>query len=192
MRVQSLIIDDFYTNVDEVREFALSQNFDVSGNYPGRRTQSFLNESTKDLIQGVIKPFAGKVTWWGGDYTGSFQYTLASDRSWIHSDYTTDWAGVLYLTPDAPLSSGTGLFRLKENGLRSWKNSEHTDEENANALHNLYCQDYTKWELVDRFGNVYNRLVLYRGDLFHVSLDYFGNSKENGRLFQLFFFNTER
>jgi hypothetical protein len=192
MQVQCLIVDDFYSNVDEVRNFALQQDFGVNGNYPGRRTASFITDSAKDLIQDIIRPFAGNVTWWGDDYTGAFQYTTASDRSWIHSDYTTNWAGVLYLTPDAPLSAGTGLFKLKENGLRSWKNTEHTDEENRNAIHNKYSQDYTKWELVDKIGNVYNRLVLYRGDLFHVSLDYFGDSKENGRLFQLFFFNTER
>lgn len=192
MKVQCLIVDDFYSNVDDVRNFALQQDFSVSGNYPGRRTASFITDSAKELIQDIIRPFAGKVTWWGDDYTGSFQYTTASDRSWIHSDHTTNWAGVLYLTPDAPISAGTGLFKLKENGLRSWKNSDHTEEENRNALHNRYSQDYTKWEMVDKVGNVYNRLVLYRGDLFHVSLDYFGDTKENGRLFQLFFFNTER
>lgn len=192
MRVQCLIIDDFYSNVDSVRSFALGQDFSVRGNYPGQRTLPFLTDSAKELIQDIIKPFAGNVTWWGDDYTGAFQYTLASDRSWIHADHTTNWAGVLYLTPDAPLSSGTGLYKLKENGLRGWKNQEHTDEENFKALHNKYSQDYTKWELVDRVGNVYNRLVLYRGDLFHVSMDYFGDTKENGRLFQTFFFNTER
>ena len=52
-------------------------------------------------------------------------------------------------------------------------------------------RDYTKWELVDTIGNVYNRLVLYPGDLFHASLDYFGKDLETGRLFQTFFFNTE-
>ena len=52
-------------------------------------------------------------------------------------------------------------------------------------------QDYTKWELHDVIGNKFNRLVLYRGDYFHASLDYFGDSPENGRLFQTFFFNTE-
>jgi hypothetical protein len=52
-------------------------------------------------------------------------------------------------------------------------------------------QDMTKWELVDRIGNLYNRLILYRGDIYHASLDYFGNSLENGRLFQVFFLNTE-
>ena len=52
-------------------------------------------------------------------------------------------------------------------------------------------QDYTKWEMVDKIGNVFNRLILYRSNNFHVSLDYFGTNKENGRLFQVFFFNTE-
>lgn len=191
MRVESLSISDFYSNVDAVREFALQQEFGVRGNYPGQRTVPFLNDSIKNVIQDAIRPFAGNVTWWGGEYTGAYQYTTAKDRSWIHSDATTDWAGVCYLTPDAPLSAGTGLFRLKENGLRSWRYSEHTDEENKNALHNKYSQDYTKWEMVDRIGNVYNRLILYRGDLFHVSLDYFGTDKYDGRLFQTFFFNTE-
>jgi hypothetical protein len=191
MRVESLIIDQFYNDVDDVRAFALEQEFAVRGNFPGQRTVSFLNDSTKNVIQNIIRPFAGEVTWWGGDYSGSYQYTVAHDRSWIHSDYTTNWAGVCYLTPDAPLSSGTGLYRLKENGLRNWKNYEHTEEENANALHNRYSQDYTKWDLVDRIGNVYNRLILYRGDLFHVSMDYFGSSKYDGRLFQLFFFNAQ-
>lgn len=50
----------------------------------------------------------------------------------------------------------------------------------------------TKWELVDNLANVYNRLVLYRGDHFHMSMDYFGQDRYDGRLFQTFFFNTER
>jgi len=32
---------------------------------------------------------------------------------------------------------------------------------------------------------------MYRGDYFHASLDYFGDNPQNGRLFQVFFFNTE-
>ena len=51
--------------------------------------------------------------------------------------------------------------------------------------------DYTKWEMTDRVANVFNRLVLYRGDYFHASLDYFGKDINDGRLFQTFFFNTE-
>ena len=52
-------------------------------------------------------------------------------------------------------------------------------------------QDMTKWEMVDRIGNKYNRLIMYRGDHFHMSLDYFGKDLYDGRLFQTFFFDTE-
>ena len=107
MRFNSLTIDNFYSNPMEVREFALKQEFAVRGNYPGQRTVPFLNDSLKKTLRDILFPFAGEVTWWGGEYTGSFQYTTAADRSWIHADSTTDWAAVCYLTPDAPVSAGT-------------------------------------------------------------------------------------
>ena len=192
MKVQTIIIDDFYKNPDEVRAFALAQEFSQHGNYPGQRTRPFLAENVKNSISDIIRPYAGEVTSWGDDSTGSFQYTTARDRSWIHSDDTTDWAAVLYLTPNAPISAGTGIFKHKETGVNRWRSSEHTDSENSQAPGVLHSQDFTKWEMVDRLGNVYNRMVLYKGNLFHVSLDYFGNDKEDGRLFQVFFFNTEK
>ena len=55
-----------------------------------------------------------------------------------------------------------------------------------------HSQDYTKWELVDKVGNVFNRLVLFNSKQYHASMDYFGANKENGRLYQVFFFSTER
>jgi len=192
MRVEMLSFADFYNNPTEVREFAMSQEFNQTGSYPGRRTIPFFNDSIKEVIQDNIKPFAGEVTWWGDINSGAFQYTTAIDRSWIHSDGTTNWAAVCYLTPDAPLSAGTGIFRHKKTGLKNWIYTEHTEEENKNAPQHIDHIDYTKWEMVDRIGNVYNRLIMYRGDLFHVSLDYFGKDIQDGRLFQTFFFNTEK
>jgi len=191
MRVNTLIIDDFYRNPEEVREFALSQDFNVDGNYPGHRTVSFLTDDLKKSIQEIIRPFAGEVTHWGGDYSGSYQYTTAYDRSWIHSDSTTGWAAVLYLTPDAPVSSGTGLYKHKETGLCGWDNNLYSEEETLKAPHMIEPRDYTKWELVDRLGNKFNRLVMYRSDNYHVSMDYFGQDMYDGRLFQVFFFTTD-
>ena len=99
--------------------------------------------------------------------------------SWIHSDFHNMWAGVIYLTPDAPASSGTAFYRHKETGKYR---RDPVDYEGY---------DYTKWEKFDVIGNKYNRLILFRGDLFHASLDYFGHDLGTGRLFQTFFFNTE-
>ena len=193
MQLSAFIIDDFYSDVDELREFALQQDFGVKGNYPGNRTKSFLNDSIKETIERIISPHYGKVTRWAEEqYTGAFQYTTAQDRSWIHADQTTKWAGVCYLTPDAPLSAGTGLFRHKPTGITMAPKNEDGSY-NRELLNEIYkdSQDMTKWELVDRFANKYNRLVLYRGDHFHMSMDYFGRDLYNGRLFQTFFFDTE-
>jgi hypothetical protein len=176
----------------DVREFALRQEFKVRGNYPGQRTESFLSDTTKKTLRDILHPFAGEITDWGGEYTGSFQYTTASDRSWIHADSTTDWAAVCYLTPDAPLTAGTGIFKHKETGWSNFDYRNYDPEYLKQAPPGHDSQDYTKWEMVDRIGNVFNRLIMYRADNYHVSLDYFGKDMYDGRLFQVFFFNTER
>jgi hypothetical protein len=61
----------------------------------------------------------------------------------------------------------------------------------SHQLAEYESQDMTKWELVDTIGNKYNRLAMYRSDLFHTSLDYFGSDLHTGRLFQLFFITTQ-
>jgi hypothetical protein len=190
------IIDNFYSNPEEVRQFALEQDFEVDGNYPGHRTVPHLSESVKDYFAKHLSPVHGEIYWPDPEhvesYCGSYQYTTSRDRTWIHADGTTTWAGIIYLTPDAPLSGGTGLFRHKKTGLYGTPRLED-GRVNQPLLDVVYedAQDYTKWEMTDRVANVFNRLVVYRGDYFHASLDYFGTNKENGRLFQTFFFNTE-
>lgn len=194
MQLSAYIIDNFYSDVDKVRQFALQQEFSVRGNYPGPRTETFLNDSIKNTIESIVKPIHGNVTYWSEDqYTGAYQYTTSRDRSWIHADQTTLWAGVCYLTPNAPLSAGTGLFKHKPTGVTMAPKNEDGSY-NKELLSEIYkdSQDMTKWELVDRIANVYNRLVLYKGDHFHMSLDYFGQDLYDGRLFQTFFFDTER
>ena len=192
-----MVIDNFYTNAKELREYILTQDFKVRGNYPGQRTVSSANTHLKEIIEGYIQHFAGKIVDWpmpndgrnnNDTYNGAFQYTTSRDRTWIHNDGWNNWAGVLYLTPNAPVNSGTGIFRFKD-GTRT------VDEAEARGNKKIldeYSQDYTRWELVDKVGNVFNRLVLFNSKQYHASLDYFGTNKENGRLIQVFFFSTER
>lgn len=182
MRTNLIIVDDFYTNPDQVRSFALSQDFSVKGNYPGVRTKPFLNDSVKTVISSIVRSSAGNVTNWHdyeGGYCGCFQLCTSADRTWIHADTFNTWAAVCYLTPNAPISGGTAIYKHKASGEMICTGESHE------------ASDMTKWDMVDRIGNLYNRLVLYRGDLFHASIDYFGSSFEDGRLFQTFFFDTE-
>ena len=193
MQLDLLILDNFYNDPMGVREFALSQAFDVPGNYPGNRTRPFFTDDVKNLIEKMIFAQAGKITAFEEfKETTAFQYTTAKDRSWVHADQTTMWAGVCYLTPDAPPSGGTGIFKHKPTGYtRVPRLADGSYNMEILTEINKDSQDMTKWELMDRVANKFNRLVLYRGDLFHVSLDYFGRDINDGRLFQTFFFNTE-
>lgn len=193
-----IIVDNFYNNAMDTRNYILTQQFTVTGNFPGQRTISYANEHLKDTIQRYIEPFGGKITVFpipkqdNSDnkeiYNGSFQYTTSRDRSWVHTDKWNNWAGIVFLTPEAPLSAGTAFYRFKDGA---------TCEEDGKILNNKdevdrFSQDLTKWELVDSVGNVFNRLILFNSRRYHMSMDYFGDTKENGRLFQTFFFSTER
>jgi hypothetical protein len=193
-----LVIDNFYNNPMETRNFILTQEFSVKGNYPGKRTISYANEDCKHIIQQYVEPFGGKITEFhipnedGSDatgiYNGAFQYTTSRDRSWIHIDGHNNWAGLVYLTPDAPLTSGTAFYKLYD-GTSCKQDMELL---NSKQETDRWSQDLTKWSEVDRVGNVFNRLILFNSNRFHMSIDYFGDSKENGRLFQVFFFSTEK
>jgi hypothetical protein len=192
-----IVIDNFYCNALDTRNYILTQEFSVRGNYPGQRTISYANEHLKETIQKYVEPFGGKITDFpipnqddSNDliYNGSFQYTTSRDRSWVHIDGFNNWAGVLYLTPDAPLSSGTSFYKF-DDGTTCQRDMELL--ENKEDIDRC-SQDLTKWEKVDQVGNVFNRLILFNANRFHMSMDYFGDTKDNGRLFQVFFFSTER
>lgn len=193
-----IVIDNFYENAYETRNYILTQDFKVRGNYPGQRTISYANQHLKDIIQEYITPFAGKIIEFpmpdetnkdnNSIYNGAFQYTTSRDRSWIHMDGFNNWAGVLYMTPNAPLSSGTGFYKFNDG---TFCEKDQIILDNKKETDN-FSQDLTKWEQVDKVGNIFNRLILFDSKRFHMSMDYFGDSKENGRLFQVFFFSTER
>lgn len=184
MQTNVIIVDDFLTNPDEVREYALSLEFTESGNYPGKRTERDYNESVINTISDILRPHAGEITQVLGC---QYQLTTSAMKSWVHADTYNTWAGVLYLTPDAPPDGGTGLYRHRRTGLdmHPHDNPSLADEISDDG------SDYTKWERIETIANKYNRLVLYRGDLYHSSLEYFGRGLEDGRLFQTFFISTE-
>jgi len=193
-----IVIDNFYNNPYDTRKYILTQDFIVRGNYPGQRTISYANDHLKNIIQDYVQPFGGKIIDFpipkedNSDahliYNGSFQFTTSRDRSWVHIDGYNNWAGVLYLTPNAPLSSGTSFYKFYDD---TWCKRDMEILNNKSDIDN-FSQDMTKWEKVDQVGNVFNRLILFNSNRFHMSMDYFGDSKENGRLFQVFFFSTEK
>jgi hypothetical protein len=181
-----IVIDDFLPRADEVRELALRQTF-LKMHCAGMRTQEqFLH----------VAPFRQKfelilgrklANWDDNDANGRLQCCLACDAVPYHSD-TQDQAGVLFLTPGAPIDAGLSFFRSKASGLRG----RVSDPLLMKATFGDGSEfDRSRWEEVDRVGNLYNRLILFNARLAHGATSYFGTALGNGRLFQNFFFNLE-
>ena len=162
MDINTVIIDDFLPNPDLVREQVLNLDFYREGEeegFPGLRTDSADDSYQQFFTIRVQEILNVKIDEYVHD-SFSFQLVTEGKKTWIHRD-GCDWAGVLYLTPNAPLEAGTALYDDKD-------------------------------ELVTAIGNVYNRLILYKGNISHSSmLPGFGDSIETGRLTQVFFFNAK-
>lgn len=178
------VIDGFYNNPDEVREFALSQKFDVFGNYPGARTGCLPNGEHHNMKRVFESILGEEISYWPDGYNSAFQYTTHKNKSWIHAD-NTDWACVVYLTPNAPLDAGTALFRNRDTGIMCRNEGDSVDYNTTNNHPN-------DWEAVLEVKNVYNRAVMYPGKYYHSSWKQagWGTDQFNGRLFQTFFFDT--
>jgi hypothetical protein len=180
-----IVVDNFYNNAPDVRKYILTQEFLLKGDYPGQRTISYATEDLKQIIQKYVEPFAGKIIDFpipkadlsdaANIHNGAFQYTLASDRSKIHADKGNNWAGIIFLTPDAPLSTGTSFYRFYDGST----SQEDSDLLKNKEVINRFTQDLTKWEKVDQIGNIFNRLILFDARNYHMSADYFGDIKSS-------------
>jgi hypothetical protein len=180
-----IVIDNFYEDPVGVRERALKMNYPIKGNYPGARTLSTATDADRLKFEQIV---GRKITYWPtqpDQYNGSYQYTTKEHKSWIHRD-PTNFSVVVYLTPDAPANGGTVLYRHRT--IRS----ERVVEKSAEDVQlNSDGNDESKWEIMDRVGNKFNRAIIFQGGISHKSDTYFGDDIHNGRLFQTFFFNVE-
>jgi hypothetical protein len=176
-----VVVDNFYANPDLVREFALTCNFKYHNTHKGKRTEICYRF---DGLQERFEQIIGKkiINWENYGTNGCFQYCVCGDQLVYHCDMQ-QYAGVLFLTPDAPVNAGTCLLRSIHT-----KKMKVPHEEHAIVFKNGFL-DRNEFEVVDVIGNIYNRLVLFDSQHIHAAMEYFGNTKETGRLFQLFFFD---
>mgnify|MGYP003323762301 FL=1 len=163
-----IVVDNFLTYPDKIREVALSFDYsNIQESVPGVRSTNRAGGDYEDLVTERFRSiFGSDIEWAWNQDSFTFQLCKEGTKSWIHRDPVAEWAAVLYLTPNAPIDSGTGIFHKKDDG---------------------------EWELNVAIGNVYNRLVAYRGKMmYHSSIvSGFGDSLETGRLTQVFFFDVK-
>ena len=184
---QVVVVDDFLSNPDELRELALSQDYEEKHSVGVRSAQFLWAGVYKPAFEALlgVEIFDDQFSEHNKCNT-CFQWCEARTPVVIHSDQQ-QYAGALYLTPNAPPESGTSFYQHKSTGLRE-PSDNRAEMDITFAEGTLF--DRTKWVEVDRIGNVYNRLVLWNGKAIHSGSAYFGAEIRNARLFQVFFFNA--
>jgi len=186
----SWIVDNFYESPDEVREFALKQEYVEGGfgrGFIGRRTEEqFLFPGLKERFGEIM---GREITEWESHgMNGRFQVAWVGEPLVYHCD-SQKWGGMLYLTPEAPFQCGTTLYAHKKTRARNYY-EEGWDAAWKDVPGDPHL-DGTHFEPVDILGNVYNRLVIFDASSIHSASQYFGTIMENARLWQMFFFGTE-
>ena len=182
-----IVVDNFYEDPDYVRDFALRQNLIAHpDNHKGKRTDDrFFAPDMKEIFEKIL---GNKISNWydRGYCNGVFQYCTSDDPVVYHCD-GQDWAGAIYLTPNAPYDSGTSFFASIFNGDRDSADPSF----DYDTVFNGDFLDPNRFHKVDEIGNVYNRLVIWNSRLIHAASSYFGQKPEDSRLFHLFFFDLE-
>jgi hypothetical protein len=186
-----IVVDNFYMNPDLVRNHAINNlSFLESDYHRGKRSDS------KFILNGTLEKFeeilGRKIYNWNNpNYAnGIFQYCTSTDPIVYHVD-SQNYAAMVYLTPNAPLQSGTATYRSIYTKQTKFDdtNMEFYDKTFKGLSNELNFYDKTSFELVDNIANVYNRLILFNSKYIHAAVNYFGDTKDNSRFFHLFFFD---
>lgn len=179
------VVDNFYADPNSIREHALAVPYIEGGlgrGFIGRRTaHQYLWPGLKERFEGIM---GTKIqAWESHGMNGRFQMCYAGQPQVYHCD-AQRWAGMIYLSPNAPVHTGTNMLMHRETKARTY-NDPNFDQ----VFKDQFFLDGTPFDTVDAVGNIYNRLVIFDASSIHCAGGYFGFNPENTRLWQMFFFD---
>ena len=176
------IIDNVYSNPDQIRSDFLRQSFVTDEySYYTARADAAVDAAFINKVQNL---FQTNVV----DYYSHVRYsTQTVDPAWIHTDVDCDITAIIYLSPGPLCESGTTFYRHK---YRSLTGCQATDWKDDNEF-SIHSKDLSQWNIDTIVSNVYNRCVVFNSDHYHNStVAGYGTDKFDSRLFQVVFMRT--
>ena len=204
MRRFLMAVDNFYPDPDRLRAEALRLPYAEPPDYVGWRTRPVRPRGVRRRIEQAIRL---PITRWvneADDFElgdGVFYIGLSrgerAERVGVHYDEPAGWVTmVVYLTPGAPADAGTSLWRHRPTGLTTRPTRRDAERLGVSVaeLNDALDGDSrrrSRWEEIDRVGNVYNRAVFYHSGMLHSATRHFGRSVRDGRVYQTFRFAVD-
>ena len=201
MKSNIIVIDDFHHNPEEVRQFGLNAGYPVpdEGNtYPGKNSaKSYytkeLHHKFENILQQNLIP---------ANPNGYFRLSLEKDsfKQDVHVDPSWEYGAVCYMnTPEQCIDEGGTSFWIHNKTNMDYISMNPKESENVYGYGSLKEQwhstvyggglDRSQWTRYFLSAMKFNRIVIFRADMWHSHNYNFGDCLENGRIVQLFFFN---
>lgn len=196
--IPTTIVDNFFETPELVRDFALSCNFEKTGeNYPGVRTR-FINDLNTEIFnlftRKIYNIFFSDPDMIDIFCDSHFQLIDSKyEKGWFHKDNLSKWhiAGVVYLNPHAPLNGGTiigeqtkNFNSLDYNHRNEFYANKTVDLNNYRNIRDQHNECFKETIVVN---NIFNRALIYDASKFHRENTFFGNDKKDSRLTLVFF-----
>ena len=198
-RKNLIVVDNFLEDPDGILEYALKQNFEMLGgkNWPGR--DSCKTHGVEEMTRACSEVVGEQLVAKKENKCSYFRVTKEGEygKQHIHFDPNPGlvWAGVLYLTPKFHPTAGTKFWKHKETGWEFTPTEEEGVEYGIISHNDMFeffnteGKNMSRWIETDNISFKYNRLVMFNPAMWHSNGDWFGNTYDNSRLVQLFFFH---
>lgn len=188
-----IIIDNFYKYPELIRNYALNSDYKphsslyhtmfYNPNFSLEKNKKFISK-----LESIEKRMVNRETWdlnVQKESNGFFQYLTEKDRPVIHTDQDLR-SVIVYLSKNPKMNSGTSFYLNKALNIRRKPSTINDISSLQKDLINL-----SAWSVYFKCENVFNRAIIFDGMLYHSSDGGFGNTKENARLYQTFFYNQK-
>lgn len=201
MYFPAICVDDFYSEPDKVREWALSLDYEPApaGQWPGKRSEklhivnpNFFDQFCKKVFSLYFDLDKIDIDW---VVHTQFQLIEPFDQDpnsikntgWVHYDDDSIFGGIIYLTPDIDSNCGTSVFKqLRPSpGITSKQAKEKFYKTgNAEQYDEILKTHNDCFEETIEYKNKYNRMISFDADTGHRANSFYTSIP---RLTQVFF-----
>jgi hypothetical protein len=169
--------------------------------WPGMRCPDGLLPEEMEILETWVKKKTGAKRLWqekyegGGSLSHNYVQVVGANESGArpHSDSfrLCRYAGVIYLTPDAPRNAGTSFYRFRHPDGTLDGNMCPPEAANLTEALGVSKLPMEAWKEELAVENIFNRVIVYQANFVHSASNYFGTTLNDKRMTIVFFWMAE-